>query len=274
MKDPLLAFIFGPTFVPRLSQWFGRVLHDSQLSRIDNQVPDEHVFMSLPADDYVDEAGLWIWTRLTETSLDSWSLSSLLSEWEWVAREENHGIPRNVLSLRTVHHDRLTSACLDALNESRSFTHTAGFDAQEFVSEALGHLRRGNAPKAADIFAGVSQLRPADATVWNNLGFCQLAFDPSAALASLSKAAMFSIGDDQVRLANQAFALHLLDRDADALELAKAALSVQSESPQATMWSPTHATLPEKLVSIRHLPDYVRDLEEHIRNRSCTGLRN
>ncbi|MBU8867821.1 hypothetical protein [Paenarthrobacter aromaticivorans] len=271
MKDPLLSFIFGPTFVPRLSQWFGRVLQEGHLSRIENQVPDEHVFMSLPAHDYVDEAGLWLWTRLTATRLDAWSLSSLLSEWQWVAREEDHGIPRNVLSLRTVHQDRLTSACLDALNESRSFTHTAGFDADEFVSEALDHLRQGDATKAADIFVGVSQLRPADATVWNNLGFCQLAFNPSAALASLSKAAMFSIGDDQIRLANQAFALHLLQRHSDALELVKAALSIQSESPPATMWSPEHSGLPKTLVSVRHLPDYLRDLEEHIGKRACLG---
>ncbi|MFE4833733.1 hypothetical protein ACFRAU_03520 [Arthrobacter sp. NPDC056691] len=74
MQDPVLAYIFGPTFVPRLSQWFGRVLQEGSLSRLDNQVPDEHVFSSLPAQDYVDEAGLWLWTRLTETDLDTWSL--------------------------------------------------------------------------------------------------------------------------------------------------------------------------------------------------------
>jgi hypothetical protein len=269
MQDPVLAFIFGPTFVPRLSQWFGRVLQEGRLGRLDNQVPDEHVFSSLPAQDYVDEAGLWIWTRLTETDLDTWSLSSLLSEWAWVAREETHGIPRHVLSLRTVHQDRLTSACLDALNESRSFTQTAGFDAHEFVSEALGHLRLGDAQKAADIFAGLTQLRPADATVWNNLGFCQLAFDPAAAFASLSKAAMFSIGDDLIRLANQSFALHLLQRNSDALELARAALGMQSESPAATMWSPDHSGMPRELVFVTDFGAYIRDLEEHITQRPC-----
>ncbi|MFE4833734.1 hypothetical protein ACFRAU_03525 [Arthrobacter sp. NPDC056691] len=171
--------------------------------------------------------------------------------------------------MRTVHQDRLTSACLDALNESRSFTQTAGFDAHEFVSEALGHLRQGDARKAADIFAGLSQLRPADAMVWNNLGFCQLAFDPSAAFASLSKAAMFSIGDDLIRLANQVLALHLLQRDSDALELAKAAVSMQSESPAATMWSPDHSGMPEELVFITDFPAYVRSLEEHIGQHLC-----
>lgn len=269
MKDPLLAFIFGPTFVPRLSQWFGRALKEGRLNLLDNQVPDEHVFSSLPAQDYVDEAGLWLWTRLTETNLDTWSLSSLLSEWAWVAREESHGIPRNFLSLRTVHQDRLTSACLDALNESRSFTQTAGFDAHEFVSEALEHLRQGDARKAADIFAGLSQLRPGDATVWNNLGFCQLAFDPDAAFASLSKAAMFSIGDDQIRLANQALALHLLRRDSDAIELAKAALGTPSESPAATMWNPEHSATPEDLVFVTDLSAYIRDLEDHITQHRC-----
>lgn len=268
LKDPLLAFIFGPTFVPRLSQWFGRLLGEGRIIRLD-KVPDERVFSSLPAQDYVDEAGLWLWTRLTETNLDVWSLSSLLSEWEWVAREKDHGIPRNVLSLRTIDHDRLTSACLDALNESRSFTQTAGFDAHEFVSEAIKHLRQGDARKAADLFAGLSQLRPADAAVWNNLGFCQLAFDPSAALASLSKAAMFSIGNDQIRLANQVFALHLLRRDSDALELAKAALGAPTDSDAATMWSPGHSDMPEVLVSVTDLSAYIRDLEEHIIQHRC-----
>lgn len=270
-SDDVLRVAFSPDFVYRLSQWFGRLLADDPDRVFRASVPDQHLFLGLDRSPYSDDTGDWLWTRLTQTALDGWSQSALVHEWNWQARDESHGIHRRVLRERIIEPDIVSRACLERLSSSTAELRGAGFDPAHFVQRAIDLLKGGDAQGAANIFSGLTELRPTDALAWNNLGFCQVAFDPLAALRSFGKSAMFSRDGIpiQIRIVNQVLALHLLGLDSDALILASEISGLPTERGSVWLWNhpaPEQAGAPVPVDNVR---SYFEELVLHIENGHC-----
>lgn len=268
-SDDLLRVAFSPDFVFRLSQWFGRLLTDDHHRVFRASVPDQHLFLGLEPSQYSDDTGNWLWTRLTQTSLVDWSESSLVHEWDWQARDETRGFPRRILGERVIQPAIVSNAVLERLSSSTAETPSQGFDPTQFVDRAIDLLTSGDPQGAAKIFTGITELRTTDAVVWNNLGFCQIAFDPAAALHSFGKSAMFSRDKMQLRLVNQVLALHLLGRDDDALVLATEIPGLPQDTPSAWLWK---HTAPRKVGApdlVQDVHFYLENLVTHIERRLC-----
>jgi hypothetical protein len=60
-------------------------------------------------------------------------------------------------------------------------------DPVAFVDAATDLLKANQIREAADIFATLVELRPTDGEALNNLGFCLLPLDPTAALEALQR---------------------------------------------------------------------------------------
>lgn len=142
------------------------------------------------------------------------------------------------------------------------------------MQRAVELLASGNPVAAANIYSSLTELRPTDSEVWNNLGFCQIAFDPSAALHSFGKSAMFSRGEPQLRTVNQVLALHLLGLDDDALVLASDITGLPTEQVSVWLWDHVAAKQAGAPEHVENVPEYLGNLVAHIRNYGCTrGLR-
>lgn len=268
-SDEILSFAFSPDFVYRLSQWFGRVLNDDAERVFQGSLPDHHLFLGLDRSPYSDDPAEWVWTRLTQTSLNSWSQSALVHEWNWQARDENHGFQRRILRERVIDSDLVARTCLGRLSSGAATPANQGFDPSDFVTRAIGLLQDGHARAAANIFSGITELRPTDADAWNNLGFCQIPFDPAGAIQSFGKSAMFSREGNRLRLVNQILALHLLGLDQDALLLATEASGLRVPSGQIWLWrhsSGQQAGAPEP---VSNVGEYLDELLNHIRAGQC-----
>lgn len=268
-SDDLLRVAFSPDFVFRLSQWFGRLFTDDHHRVFRASVPDHHLFLGLHPTQYADDTGNWLWTRLTQTSLDGWSESSLVHEWDWQARDETRGFPRRILGERIIPPAVISKAVLERLSSNTAEIPSQGFDPTQFVNRAIDLLKSGDPQGAANIFTGVTELRPTDAMVWNNLGFCQIAFEPVAALHSFGKSSMFSRDGMQIRIVNQVLALHLLGRDDDALVLASEISGLLLGVPPTWLWN---HTVPRKVGApdlVQDVQFYLENLVTHIERRLC-----
>lgn len=273
-QDELLRVAYSPDFVFRLSQWFGRLFADDPQRVFRAAVPDEHLFLGLDPVQYVDDTGDWLWTRMTQTALDSWSESSLIHEWDWQARDESRGFPRRILKERVIQPAIISNAVLERLSSETVEDRSPGFTASHFVQRAVELLASGNPVAAANIYSSLTELRPTDSEVWNNLGFCQISFDPSAALHSFGKSAMFSRGEFQLRTVNQVLALHLLGLDDDALVLASDITGLPTERVSVWLWGHVAAKQAGAPEHVENVPEYLGNLIAHIRNYDCTrGLR-
>ncbi|CAN7242981.1 hypothetical protein LJR013_000989 [Pseudarthrobacter oxydans] len=268
-SDDLLRAAFSPDFILRLSQWFGRLFTDDPHRVFEASVPDLHLFLGLQPSEYSDETGNWLWTRLTQTSLESWPESSLVHEWDWQARDETRGFSRRILGERVIQPGVISNAVLERLSSNGAEIPAQGFDPEHFVERAVDLLKGGDPRGAANIFTGLTELRPTDALAWNNLGFCQLAYDPAAALQSFGKSAIFGREGLEVRLVNQVLALHLLGRDDDALLLAKELPEILPAPVSAWLWIHTEPAGTGALEPVQNFHLYVRNLVDHIRGYSC-----
>jgi hypothetical protein len=106
--------------------------------------------------------------------------------------------------------------------------------ADSFVQPAMRFLMSHEYSRAAAIFEEPLKLRPGDSEVLDNLGFCLLPVDKSAALLRLQEATSFEVHNSNVNSANRALALHLLGRDTDALEVISLTLN-NSEADSACL---------------------------------------
>lgn len=268
-SDDVLRVAFSPDFVFRLSQWFGRLLTDDPHRVFRSSVPDRHLFLGLDRSPYSDDTGDWLWTRLTQTALDGWSVSALVHEWNWQARDESQGFHRRTLGERVIEPVIISSTVLERLSSNTAEDNSPGFNPAHFVHRAIDLLQSGDPTGAANIFRGLTELRPTDAEAWNNLGFCQIAFDPAAALHSFGKSAIFSRGGPQIRTVNQVLALHLLGFDKDALVLASDLSELPTGKVSVWLWnhmSPKHAGAPEH---VENVPEYLENLVTHLENGRC-----
>ncbi|WP_157370886.1 hypothetical protein [Arthrobacter sp. Leaf141] len=268
-SDEVLRVAFGPGFVYRLSQWFGRLLTDDPDQVFNASVPDRRLFLGLENSLYTDETGDWFWTRLTQTALEDWLQSALVLEWSWQAQDDSRGMSHRILQERALDPDVVSRACLNRLTSGTPASGNFGFDPTLFVNRAIELLSMGDAEGAADIFSGLTELRPTDADVWNNLGFCQMALDPAAALNSLGRSAIFSRETSPVRMVNQVLALHLMGLDEDALILASETSNLAFARSSAWLWNHTMPQQAGRPMPNNDISEYLVELIQHIKAGGC-----
>lgn len=269
LSDQDLRFALGSGFVTRLGQWFGRLIVEKQETAFDDQVPDVTLFGSLPRSPFRDDIGKWLWDRFTLTEIKRWSPVSQAYEWNWLANDESHEAPRRVLLERPTSIEAVSTAYFQSML-SRSLPSTlSGFDATEFAREAAQRLQAGKAREAAEIFAGITELRPTDFEAWNNLGFCLLSLDPEAALHAFGRSAMYSGKRNHLQLANHLLALHLLGRDEDALVLAEEEVIPYEKMVGAWVWNHSVRGNAGNLTYVDDVVGYLADLMDHISGQHC-----
>ena len=244
LADVRMLYAMSSRFSNRVREWLTRLLNEDLRSLLRMQPPPIPLFLALPTEPMpIDEIGLWIWDRFTQTRYGDWSTSSLMQEWR-SARTGEVPLPQLVWSERRTDPEAIASIWLSKSSEPRKTSlPERGLSADEFVHAAINHLDEGRIQEAADIFAGLVELRPADGDALNNLGFCLLPLDPSSGLEELERASLYPQGNVALNLANRALALHLVGRDEDALQLGREALGSEHRGVGlAVMWKHDHDT--------------------------------
>ncbi len=224
VADPDLRLAISPDFLMRVEEWLFRLLQDSVCDFLQPKSPPPPVFFAL-SNQYRpvrDEVGLWLWQRFTLTHPDEWSDSSLLLEWRAAQGEDMGCCSRQVLQERPTDASLIADLALarQASKRGRRLLRT-GLDASNFVHAAVALLQQGETQRAADIFAGLVELRPGDADALNNNGFCLIPLAPATALQSLQQAELYARRSSVINVANRVLALHLLGRDKEALDIGR-----------------------------------------------------
>lgn len=265
LADVRMLYAMSPRFRNRVAEWLTRLLHDDLPSLLRLQPPPVQLFLALSTDPApIDEIGLWIWDRFTQTHFEDWSTSSLMKEWLSATTGEAP-LAQPVWSERRTDAHAIASIALSKSSEQGGLSlPERGLGADEFVNAAIAHLREGRIQEAADIFAGLVELRPADGDALNNLGFCLLPIDPIGGLDALQKASLYPRGHVFLNMANRVLALHLVGRDDDALPLAREAVAFEHyAATEAFLWIHVHdsGTLTLAMVDPVH---YMRQLLNHL----------
>lgn len=267
-RNPVIGFCLSPKFLLKLAQWFGRALAEDMDWEYLARVPPIAVFSGLESRSYKNDYGRWLWERFTQTGLDGWHLSSLIFEQRWQQHGEARGTSEKLLREREIAAADVADAAFNQLGHRKQTPIPAGFDPTSFVDRAIQLLGEGKAEEAADIFQGIVELRPVDPDAWNNLGFCQIRFDPRAALYSLGRSAMFGDDVNELRAANQMLALHLAGRNTDAELLGAMSVSRQPRGASAWLWLHERPGDGESLAYMQ-VRVYIEDLLAHIRGGAC-----
>lgn len=155
----------------------------------------------------------------------------------------------------------MATVALDRLAEStpQTFPQSRDLSSDEFVHEAVRHLREGRPKEAAEIFTALAFMNPADAEALNNLGFCLIPQGAAQAIGPLHRASRLPLRQPALNTANRAFVRHLLGRDAEALALLE---GLEAPDAAAFAWCESDCgTFSLRSVTI---PAYVDELRQHI----------
>jgi hypothetical protein len=267
LTDVRMLYAMSSRFSNRVQEWLTRLLNEDLASLLRMQPPPIPVFLAFPTEPMpVDELGMWIWDRFTQTRYDDWATSSLMQEWR-TASTGDVPLAQPVWSERRTNPEAIASVWLSKSSDSPMNTSLSGrgLGADEFVEAAIAHLNDGEIQEAADIFAGLVELRPADGDALNNLGFCLLPLDPSSGLEELEKASLYPQANVVLNLANRVLGLHLVGRDEAALELAREVMGSEHRAVGlAVMWKHNHDAGGLTLESEVHPVQYLGQLLTHL----------
>jgi len=266
MADVRMLYAMSSRFSHRVREWLTRLLNEDLRSLLRMQPPPIPLFLALPTEPVpIDEVGMWIWDRFTQTRYGEWSTSSLMQEWR-SARTGEFPLPQLVWSERRTDPEAIGSVWFSKSSEPHVISlPERGLSADQFVEAAIDHLSDGRIQEAADIFAGLVELRPADGDALNNLGFCLLPLDPSGGLEELERASLYPQGNVVLNLANRALALHLVGRDQDALQLAREVMGSEHRGVgRAVMWKHDHDAGELTLESEVDPVQYLGQLSSHL----------
>jgi hypothetical protein len=250
-------------FIDRIRDW----LEVASIEDIIAWIPPAHypVCVDVPAlhadsvRNELHDIAIWMIDRFTVADLSAWSLASLRLEWKYLHGNLKSPCSPAAMAERKVDAQEVSGAIADEISTSNDEEIST---ANKLIPVALEHLRNGKPEIAAAIFEAIVAISPEDSDAHNNLGFCMLPIDPSAALPELDLADKLS-GGTFVTLANRVLALHLTGRNADALNLAKSDRVSDLPSGAATMWSvEDHREL--SLIHVDNVRTYLASVVTHI----------
>lgn len=253
---------YSAWFATQVAEWLARLVETDLHGFLGWQTPADALFSNLPPAMPEPEA-LWLWERFTVTHLSSWTTSSLIMEWAYSRGRIDTRCGERVLAARIVSPTDVATVALDRLAEStpQTFPQRRDLSTDQFVSEAVRHLRDGRPDEAAEIFTALAFMNPADGEALNNLGFCLIPQSAAQAVGPLDRASRLPLTRPELNIANRAFVRHLLGRDAEALALLE---SIRVRAPDTDVFAWCEAECGSFSLRSMRLPAYVEDLHRHI----------
>lgn len=257
-------YAFTARFSNRVLSWLIRCLETDSSNLSAWPVPPRPVFLALSdTPPPRDEKAAWIWERYTETSIESWSESSLLLEWRVLSGIDDPPILRVSWSERRTDRDRIANLALrrsSARPLSRAVRSRYTNGADDFVNAAIAFLKAGEYGRAVEIFEGLVELTPQDGDALNNLGFCLLPIDAEAALRRLQEASLLPRKIPITNICNRVLALHLVGRDGDARQLIDAASGLDRVECSVWLWRHLCGEEGLDLIKVGDAEQYLHDL--------------
>lgn len=264
-KEPFVAFVLRPDTIRRIAAWLAHLFEtDLEAALSTTAPPHADTFAAFPFRGQ-DEIAVWLSDRFLLTDLEQWSSTSLTLEWRHLSGHRDGECPPRILSERVLDRSTVGERALATLGERQPRrTPPQPLSPDLFVRPAQQALQEGKWNTAVGIFQGLTRMMPSDPGAWNNLGFCQLATDPAAAIQTLEYASRLRHGSTIINIANRVLALHRLGQDPEALDLATSCLAgAPREGGVAVMWA--HPSEPENALVDEVDPVlYLRSLQEHI----------
>jgi hypothetical protein len=253
-----LNFVHG-TFGENLRNW----LHSLTLPQLIDWLPPPSIRYMEEVESAaleVRQRAAWLIDRFTNTYIDNWSDSALHLEWLYLhGQTRGCAEPDQMAIRRVLASDISRIIAIRATDEWResSSSDTRSFKESDFTMVAVEHLRVGRYDAATAIYEGLYALAPADVKITNNLAFTLVPRDPVRALELFNKAWQLSNCKNVLALANRVFALRLLDRPHDAIEVAKDLSSCDSRPEVAWLWASEGSERSLVLLSDQDPTDYI-----------------
>lgn len=178
----------------------------------------------------------WMFERFTSTYLESWAMSSLQHEWQYLHGRQTPPCNAGQLGLRRIDARQLAVVIADRTTSDRGDRSDA-LTISKYVGVAAELLASGQRDAAVQIFDMACSLSPGSGEALNNRGFCRLPDDPESALVDFERARALGVSDPLVNAANHSLALHRLGRNASALKVAAGAWpGGMTANNDGTMW--------------------------------------
>lgn len=212
----------------------------------------------------------WLLDRWTQSYFDDWRSESLRLEYKWALGEEPSPCDDALMLSRGVDLSELSKTiAVDAV--MRPAGPEQAF--HNLKTWAAGLLSRGRRSDAAAVLDGARRLSWELPEPHNDYGFCLLPDDPAGALAALDEATRLGYRRT-VNVCNRILALHLLDRDADALGVAAsmAANYENEETLPSMLWAPESVSGEPRLLEAANPRQYAIDLAVVIADRVGGGV--
>lgn len=213
---------------------------------------------------------IWLLDRFLLTYPDQWESSSLHLEWLYLHGQGTAPCPTHLMSARHVDQNLLATAIADHTTEkwraSDASSESTTIRVQEFAQVARDNLASGRHEVAAALYKGLAELAPEDAEVRNNYGFCLIPSQPDEALRELKTAERLGYKSVLINAANQILTLHLLHRDAEAIEIGTPLLQqFNSETPnKGWLWQIDDEASSRLILKSFEVQDYIARLLERI----------
>jgi tetratricopeptide (TPR) repeat protein len=175
--------------------------------------------------------GSWLFDRFTRTYLQEWADETLDLEWKYIhSGTPGCGNP-NEMALRRIETNELAieivHRTVDRKNGSKE--DPKGIHPADFTFIALDHLQAGRYETAVALYEGIHILRPGDAVVLNNLGFCLIPCDLSRAIVALEESVRLAPKPRSLTYANLACAYFLKGEHLKSAEAAVRSLHLPAE---------------------------------------------
>lgn len=266
---------YGRWFADQVAEWFARLVDHDSNDLLAWKAPPATLLLNMPSPPPIEDEGQWLWDRFTRSSFDEWYAHSLLMEWRYARCADSYGLDPRVMNVRSFDTAAVAEAFMDRISSKGlgvSYEVPRDLSPMHFVHRASEFLRTGHPEKAAEIFAALVVVHPADGDALNNLGFCLLPTDAAAAQDVLDRASTFPSRQRAVNMVNRAFASHVRGRDAEALSLLEQAkLLAHTHDWRTLMWVEDECK-ELTLKDVESLDDYIVNLREHIIANSAKGL--
>lgn len=248
---------------PRVAAWLSHQTNDDLLrwTAPTREELDRAVDVSWKS----DRDARWIIERTTRTYLNSWSLSSLTREFEYVEGDLPSRFPSEYLRAREVPERELLVA-IARRTASANDRFASNVQVSALVGPALRELRAGRRYAAAAIFDACRIAIPNDAEAHNNYGFCAIWDDPQRSLDALNRAATLGMAASPVNVANRMTVLASLGRATSALNVADAYLDRVGEVARfpAFLWEIGSEASSAQLAVVDDAHAFVFELAAHI----------
>jgi len=244
--------------------WFATLTAEQFFGSMLPSANDLHSAADSPIEkDHIAEAR-WLLDRFTQTYLNKWATDSLQREWRFLHSLRPGCCPSHIMRENLTNADEVARVIADRSCSSReqNAAFPSGLRPHHFMHLAVDRLNSGRRGEAVAIYRSLAELRPDDADVRNNLGFCLIPDSPAEAIDELTSAISHNNGETSAMThLNLALAHHRNSDDEAAQAAINRALTLRGLDYSAFMWS---CSEPLTVTNVTRLDDYADALIDHI----------